>query len=386
MTDPACKRAFRLLAVASALRGERLVHGRARVPASARRCAGGVQGSRRGDGVRAAERDGRRKLVGALRRRRPQCAGGGGRREQPDDPRRRSARAAGAGVDRGGEIEVLPIADRGRNQSERRHRGGLGARSLGSHPTQRRSEHGRRRIHGRRTRGGKTVAAGAARAELLPAARAGCGDSPAAGQRRALRALAAAHAQPVRRRRGLPRRRRPGRSAAQLDAGPGARGHGDAGAARARDRRADRQGPGRFLHRAVAAGREDSRGAAGVALRAAGTAPRHRRRGAQDGGGQRADRCRRSPLLPVGRPLRRRRLRQPRFRGRRGHGLDAVRRRSAAARRARRRPRATTRPSRTTGRRSWPRSGKWRTTWPRCASSRRKPRCRRRRCGPRASR
>ena len=76
----------------------------------------------------------------------------------------------------------------------------------------------------------------------------------------------------------------------------------DAGAARARHRRADRQG-----RRPISASRPrpldaaDPGGAAGAAFRVARPAPGHRRRGAPDGRGQRADRRRRGGVLSVGR-------------------------------------------------------------------------------------
>ena len=112
-----------------------------------------------------------------------------------------------------------------------------------------------------------------------------------------------------------------------VDPGPGARRRGDAGAARARHRRADRQGAGRIRIAAAPLNASIPGGAAGAAVRAAGTAPGHRRGGAQDGGGQRADRrrarrrsIRRSASSPAA-------ASEPRLRGRRGARPGPVRRR-----------------------------------------------------------
>ena len=82
---------------------------------------------------------------------------------------------------------------------------------------------------------------------LFPVARAGRADPPAQRHRRRLPEIAAADAEPVRRRRRRARRRRAGRDATQVDAGAGDRRGRAARAARACDRRSDRQGAGGFL-------------------------------------------------------------------------------------------------------------------------------------------
>ena len=112
--------------------------------------------------------------------------------------------------------------------------------------------------HGRRPRQCAPVGAGIARANYLLLRVLDAQIAAPAGQRRGVRALASAHAEPLRRRRRRARRRRAGRGAAEVDAGAGRRRPAVARAARACDRGARRQAAGRARDRRPPAARSPS--------------------------------------------------------------------------------------------------------------------------------
>ena len=211
-----------------------------------------------------------RPLVGALRRPRAQRAGSAGRRQQPDHPaaearvrqaqalvaqaRARSFRRLPATVPRragrsGSGRSVGSNSGTGVARTSERElaRAGSSISGAASGAASRRAR--RAASQRRRSRGGDALAAGAGRAELSSCCACRTPRSACCRTASRVRAIAAAHAEPVRGRRRLPRRRRAGGGAAQFDPGPGVRGGREAGAARARHRRADRQAAGRFPHR-----------------------------------------------------------------------------------------------------------------------------------------